>query len=81
MSDSLLQKYNAGNNPLAFPGSPATPGTPAFSISTLHDEYSLDGNPNALEVKPENGQLPSPTILANLDPTTYKDNAPEGASF
>ena len=51
MSDSLLQKYNAGNNPLAFPGSPATPGTPAFSISTLHDEYSLDGNPNALETQ------------------------------
>jgi hypothetical protein len=81
MSKSLLKMYDAGGNPLAGVGSPATPGTPNFQVSTLHDEYSLDGDPNVLQVKPNNGSLPEPTKLANLDPKTYKNNAPEGASF
>ena len=81
MAKSILGLYNQGGNPQAFPGSPATPGTPNYEVSTLHDEYSLDGNPDAVAVKPKNGVLPSPTKLANLDPTVYKDNTPEGASF
>ncbi len=81
MSNSLLKKFNAGGNPLALAGSPASPSTPDFEVSTLHDEYSLDGDPNVLAVKPKNGSLPEPTKLANLDPTKYKDNSPEGASF
>jgi len=81
MATSLLKMYDAGGNPLAVPGSPATPGTPDFEISTLHDEYSLDGDPNALSVRPKNGTLPEPTKLANLNPESYKNNAPEGASF
>lgn len=81
MSTSLLNKYNAGGNPLALAGSPASPSIPVRSTSTLHDEYSLDGIPNAATVRPTNGTLPDPTLLANLNPTTYKDNTPEGASF
>ena len=81
MATSLLKKYEAGGNPLALAGSPASPAIPVRSTSTLHDEYSLDGIPNAATVKPKNGSLPDPTKLANLDPTTYKDNSPEGASF
>ena len=81
MATSLLNKYNAGGNPLARPESPSTPGTPDFAVSTLHDEYSLDGNPNGLAVKPKNGSLPDPTKLANLDPIKYKDTSPEGTSF
>jgi|TARA_B110000908_G_scaffold169378_1_gene226411 hypothetical protein len=81
MATSLLNKYNAGGNPLARPGSPSTPATPNFEVSTLHDEYSLDGDPNALAVRPTNGSLPAPTSLANLDPITYKDTSPEGSSF
>jgi hypothetical protein len=41
----------------------ATPSTPNFRQSTLHKKYSTDGVPNAMNVAPENGVLPSPSIL------------------
>ena len=96
MSDSLLQKYEVGGNPLAPPSSPATPQTQNFAGSTLHDTYSINGNPNRF------GKfIPSPSQLdlngvnpkgALNDPNygqindsfkngTYLDNAPEGVSF
>ena len=41
----------------------ATPSIPNFQQSTLHKEYSTDGNPNAMNVTPSNGVLPSPSLL------------------
>ena len=41
----------------------ASPSIPNFQQSTLHKEYSTDGNPNAMNVTPSNGVLPSPSLL------------------
>ena len=41
----------------------ATPSIPNFQQSTLHKDYSTDGIPNAMNVAPENGVLPSPSLL------------------
>ena len=40
-----------------------TPNIPDFATSTLHDQYSTIGNPNAASVTPENGILPTPSDL------------------
>ena len=40
-----------------------TPNTPDFAISTLHNQYSTIGNPNAASVTPENGMLPLPSDM------------------
>lgn len=50
---------------------------PDFKASALHNEYSINGNPNV-------AGKPSPSEL-DLDglvpPTNYRDNAPEGRTF
>jgi len=79
---SLLRLFEEGENVLAAPSAPGNPPIPEFSVSTLHDEYSLEGNPNALSVKPKNGNLPEPTQLRlPTDSPKYLDNLPEGASL
>lgn len=40
-----------------------TPPIPNRQISTLHKEYSNEGNPIASQVYPSNGVLPSPSVL------------------
>lgn len=44
--------------------------------SKIHDEYSINGTPNV-------PNRPSPSILDlnGVTPPTYRDRAPEGASF
>jgi hypothetical protein len=45
--------------------------------SALHNEYSLNGNPNKVG-------KPSPSVLdmnGAVPPYNYRDNAPEGKSF
>ena len=57
----------------------ATPSTPNFQQSTLHKEYSTEGDPNAMNVAPENGVLPSPSVLDRGTVTTserYLNNLP-----
>jgi len=50
---------------------------PDFAASKLHDQYSIDGNPNIPD-KP----TPSTLDLDGLVPTNnYRDNAPEGRTF
>ena len=50
---------------------------PDFAASKLHDQYSIDGNPNIPD-KPS----PSTLDLDGLVPTNnYRDNAPEGRTF
>lgn len=40
-----------------------TPPIPNRQISTLHKEYSNEGTPIASQVYPNNGVLPSPSVL------------------
>ena len=57
----------------------ATPSTPNFQQSTLHKDYSTDGIPDAANVAPENGVLPSPSVLDRGTVTTserYLNNLP-----
>ena len=53
-----------------------TPPIEDKTQSKLHLEYSINGNPNI-------ANKPSPSILDlnGVTPPTYRDNAPEGASF
>lgn len=54
-----------------------TPPIPNFKDSKVHDEYSINGNPN---VKGK----PSPSTLdleGKVPSTNYRDNAPEGRTF
>jgi hypothetical protein len=44
--------------------------------SKLHDEYSINGRPNI-----PNRPTPSILDLDGVTPPTYRDSAPEGASF
>ena len=55
-----------------------TPNTPDFAISTLHDQYSTIGNPNAASVIPENGILPTPSDLERnvQEGEKYMNNLP-----
>jgi len=59
---SNLTEFN-GNTPNNMPG--------ASSQSKLHDEYSLNGNPN-LPLKPSPSQLD----LNGVTPAKYTDNLP-----
>lgn len=73
---ALLDKYNQRTSTLSGPQSPKTP-VGATAESKLHDEYSLNGAPN-VKAKPS----PSVLSLKGTTPTnSYKNTAPEGASF
>ena len=54
----------------------STPTIPNGAQSTLHNEYSLNGTPAQRITTP-----PSILDLDGVTPPTYRDNAPEGASF
>tara|TARA_Y100000592_G_C5308384_1_gene238855 strand:- start:326 stop:556 length:231 start_codon:yes stop_codon:yes gene_type:complete len=55
-----------------------TPNRPDFQQSTLHNQYSTIGDPNAASVLPPNGILPLPSDLeANIQPgDKYLNNLP-----
>ena len=55
-----------------------TPNTPDFATSTLHNQYSTIGNPNAASVTPENGILPLPSDMerAVQEGDKYLNNLP-----
>ena len=77
MSQSLENKFLTNGSGLGFPNNPAQPipagvgPSAADKLSTLHDLYSYDGNPNSSKVDPrflntsETGiaSLPAPTGL------------------
>jgi len=90
---ALLDKFNQNLSTLSGPKSPQIP-VGATDQSKLHDQYSLNGNPN-LKNKPTpsildlNGTSPNGslndaqygTLNSTFKKGTYKDNLPEGASF
>ena len=53
-----------------------TPPIDDQTQSKLHLEYSINGNPNI-----PNRPSPSVLDLNGVTPPTYRDSAPEGASF
>ena len=65
---ALLDKYNQGGSTLSGPQSPNTP-VGATKQSKLHDEYSLNGNPNVQFPNPFLKLKPSPSDL-DLNGTT-----------
>ena len=74
---SLLDKLTAGEaSAQSLNGS--TPSIPNFEISTLHNQYSTIGQPNAAGVIPPNGVLPMPSSLeANIqEGDKYLNNLP-----
>ena len=69
----LLTKLQNGDSDLtSFDG--ATPQVPvgATDQSTLHDQYSLNGNPNQI-----NSPQPSLLDLDGITPAKYLDNPPQ----
>jgi|TARA_R110001592_G_scaffold273382_1_gene540285 hypothetical protein len=76
---SVLNLLRDDGSPLSLDNG-ATPPIPQFDQSTMHNEYSLNDNPNSGAVSPRNGALPSPTSLAVGDGLTrYMENLPSGA--
>ena len=77
MAQSLENRFETNGSGLGFPNNPAQPiatqqgPSAAAKLSTLHDLYSYDGNPNSSKVDPrflntsETGvaSLPAPTGL------------------
>ncbi len=75
---SLLNKLIAGDaSAQSLNGQ--TPNTPNFETSTLHNQYSTIGDPNASQVTPPNGVLPLPSSLeANVqEGDKYLNNLPK----
>tara|TARA_R110000796_G_C14405410_1_gene418080 strand:- start:226 stop:471 length:246 start_codon:yes stop_codon:yes gene_type:complete len=76
---SVLNLLRDDGSPLSLDNG-ATPPIPQFDQSNMHNEYSLNDNPNSGAVSPRNGALPSPTTLAVGDGLTrYMENLPAGA--
>ena len=75
----LLDKLTTGVGSTLSNGNGSTPSIPvgATDQSKLHDQYSINGNPNQAN-KPQ----PSTLDLDGVVPSNnYRDNTPEGASF
>lgn len=67
---SILNKLTQQGTPLSR-GNGATPSVPVFADSKLHNEYSINGNPNVVG-KP----TPSNLDLNGVTPSKYLDNLP-----
>tara|TARA_B100001564_G_C20512149_1_gene611105 strand:+ start:94 stop:324 length:231 start_codon:yes stop_codon:yes gene_type:complete len=75
---SLLNKLIAGDaSAQSLNGS--TPNVPNFEQSTLHNQYSTIGQPNASGVIPPNGVLPMPSTLESnvQEGDKYLNNLPQ----
>ena len=68
---SILNKLTQKGTPLSL-GNGATPSTPDFVESKLHDTYSINGIPS-LNDKPQ----PSNLDLNGQTPSKYLDNLPQ----
>ena len=68
---SILNKLNQQGSPLSR-NNGATPSTPNFADSKLHDTYSVNGDPS-LNGKPQPSQLD----LDGATPSKYLDNPPQ----
>jgi hypothetical protein len=68
---SILNKLTQQGTSLSV-GNGATPSTPNFSTSKLHNTYSLDGTPNQ-----SNKPTPSTLDLNGRTPAKYSDNLPQ----
>jgi len=64
----LLNKLETGKSTLTgLKG--GTPSTPEFSLSKLHDTYSVNGDPNI-------SNKPAPSNLVSGNPAKYLNNLP-----
>ncbi len=90
---AILDKYNKNQSTLSGPQNPTIP-VGATDQSKLHDQYSINGNPNInnrpkpskldLNGIPPLGALSDPSIIAlnnTFKKGVYRDNLPLGASF
>lgn len=68
---SILNKLTQKGTPLSV-GNGATPSTPDFAESKLHDTYSINGSPS-LNGKPQSSNLD----LNGQTPSKYLDNLPQ----
>ncbi len=68
---SILNKLTQQGTPLSL-GNGATPSTPDFAESKVHDTYSINGSPS-LSGKPQ----PSNLDLNGQTPSKYLDNLPQ----
>jgi hypothetical protein len=69
----LLNKLqNDGSNLSEFDGTTPPVSIGATDQSTLHDQYSLNGNPNQI-----NSPQPSLLDLDGITPAKYLDNPPQ----
>ena len=64
----LLNKLETGQSTLTGLNG-GTPSTPEFSLSKLHDTYSVNGDPNV-------PNKPSPSNLDSGNPARYLNNLP-----
>jgi len=64
----LLNKLETGQSTLTGLNG-GTPATPEFSLSKLHDTYSVNGDPNV-------PNKPSPSSLDSGNPARYLNNLP-----
>jgi hypothetical protein len=64
----LLDKLQTGQSNLTATNG-ASPDTPEFALSKLHDTYSADGTPNV-------PNKPAPSNLVSGNPVKYLDNLP-----
>ncbi len=76
MATSLLNKLTVGGSVLSeLDGS--TPTVPDFTLSKLHDTYSINDIPFIAD-KPSPSQL---DLNGEIPTNNYRDNAPEGMTF
>lgn len=65
----ILNKLQNGGSTLSNLNG-ATPSIPNFSLSKVHDTYSVNGNPNV-------SGKPAPSNLDQPTPVKYLDNLPQ----
>ena len=93
MAQSLENKYNSNGSGLGYPNNPAQPipagagPSAAAKLSTMHNEYSFIGDPNALAVSPRFDNTGRPLMERTPQPTELRPgNGPQndraaGAGF
>ena len=85
---SLENRFNSDGSRLGVPVSPSDPQGIASALdrSTMHDQYSYDGNPNSSEVTPRrgntgNGETPLPSSTKLQAFNGPKNDVASGAGF
>ena len=80
---SLENRFNSDGSRLGYPISPSDPQGIASALdgSTMHDQYSYDGNPNSSDVTPRRGTTPLPSSTKLQAFNGPKNDVASGAGF